>query len=135
MNKGTTFLQAEKTELNFGVQILKNLPPSLEKCNGFHNNRPSLHEHSIEQVLGRSPHSTRRKRCKQKRQQRKAPIPDDIRADVVAADADDLVPHDVAGGEAVVEETIAEVRGVISAAGGLDTNIPEDLRMIGHDLT
>ena len=37
-------------------------------------------------------------------------------------------------GEAVVEETIAEVCGFISATGGLHTNIPDDLFMVGHDV-
>ncbi|KAH1087869.1 hypothetical protein GYH30_019104 [Glycine max] len=120
--------------VNTGVQILKNLPPSLEKGNGLHNHRPSLHEHSIEQVLRRSPHSTRRERGKQKRQEREAPVTNDVRANVVAADADDLVPHHIAGGEAVVEEAIAEVGSVVGAAGGLDANIPENLLVVRHDL-
>jgi len=53
---------------------------------------------------------------------------------VVAANANDLVPDDVAGGEAVVEEAVAEVGGVVGAAGGLDADVPEDLLVVGHHL-
>ena len=37
-------------------------------------------------------------------------------------------------GEMVVEETITEVCGGISATGGLDPIITEDLFMVGHDV-
>jgi len=53
---------------------------------------------------------------------------------MVVVATDDLVPHDIARSEAVAEEIITKMHGVISVVGGLDTNIPEDLLMVGHDL-
>ena len=120
--------------MDTGVQILKNLPPPLQKRNGLHHHGPSLHKHSIEQVLRRGAHPTGGEGCEEKGQEREAPVADHVRPHVVAANANDLVPDDVAGGEAVVEEAVAEVGGVVGAAGGLDADVPEDLLVVGHHL-
>jgi len=120
--------------MDTGVQILKNLPPPLQKGNGLHHHGPSLHEHSIKQVLRRGAHPAGGERGEEKGQQREAPIADHVRPHVVAANANDLVPDDVAGGKPVVEKAVAEVGGIVGAAGGLDADVPEDLLVVRDHL-
>ena len=120
--------------MHTGVQILKNLPPPLQKRNGLHHHGPSLHEHSIEQVLRGGAHPAGGEWGEEKGKEREAPVANHVRPHVVAANANDLVPDDVAGGEAVVEQAVAEVGGVVGAAGGLDADVPEDLLVVRDDL-
>ena len=53
---------------------------------------------------------------------------------MVTSDIDNLIPHNVAGDEPIVQKTVPEMGGIISTPGGLDTHIPEDLLVISHNL-
>ncbi|KAF7840862.1 pentatricopeptide repeat-containing protein [Senna tora] len=79
-------------------------------------------------------HAIWRKGCQQKWQQWITPVSNNVRTNRVSPDIDDLVPHDVAGGEPVVQKTIPEMGGIVGTTRGLHTHVPEDLLVISHNL-
>lgn len=116
------------------IEVLQNAPPSLEKPNSMLHRSPPPGQRSIERVLRRGAGGIRRERREEERKQRVGRISDDVWANVVAADSNNRVTEDVRRGESAVEEAVAEVGGIIGTAGGLDTDVPEDVAVVGDGL-